>query len=88
MTQSANHHLMNRREALLLGATAGVGAALAPAALAMDNTKTAAHQQEPRPADADICRTRLDTLVGIAIRIYAPLPAEEPSYCGIKLRSC
>jgi para-nitrobenzyl esterase len=47
MTQSANHHLMNRREALLLGATAGVGAALAPAALAMDNTKTAAHQQEP-----------------------------------------
>jgi hypothetical protein len=48
----------------------------------------AAHQQEPRPADADICRTRLDTLVGIAIRIYAPLPAEEPSYCGIKLRSC
>ena len=38
---------MNRREALLLGATAGMSAALGPAALAMDNTKTAAHQQEP-----------------------------------------
>src|ERR1035438_6088299 len=47
MTQSGNNHLMNRREALLLGATAGMSAALGPAALAMDNTKTAAHQQEP-----------------------------------------
>src|ERR1035441_5056359 len=47
MTQSGNHHLMNRREALLFGATASMSAALGPAALAMDNTKTAAHQQEP-----------------------------------------
>src|ERR1039458_3528346 len=47
MTQSGNHHLMNRREALLLGATAGMSAALGPAGLAMDNPKTADHQQEP-----------------------------------------
>jgi para-nitrobenzyl esterase len=44
MKKSDNHHLMNRREVLLFGATAGVSAALGPAALAMDNTKTAAHQ--------------------------------------------
>ena len=36
---------MNRREALLFGAAASVSAALAPAALAMDNTNTAAHQE-------------------------------------------
>jgi para-nitrobenzyl esterase len=38
---------MNRREALLLAAAGGVGVALARPAAAMDNTKTAVHQQEP-----------------------------------------
>jgi para-nitrobenzyl esterase len=36
---------MNRREALMLAAAGGVGAALARPAEAMDNTKTAAHQE-------------------------------------------
>jgi para-nitrobenzyl esterase len=36
---------MNRREALLLSATAGMSVALGTLALAMDNTKTAAHQE-------------------------------------------
>src|SRR5271157_3506965 len=36
---------LNRREALLLAAAGGVGAALARPAAAMDNTKTAAHQE-------------------------------------------
>jgi para-nitrobenzyl esterase len=45
MTQSGNRHLINRREALLLGATAGISVAVGPAAHAMDNTKTAAHQE-------------------------------------------
>jgi para-nitrobenzyl esterase len=35
---------MNRRQALLLPATAGLGAALAETAMASDSTKTAAHQ--------------------------------------------
>jgi para-nitrobenzyl esterase len=47
MPQSENQTLMNRREALLLAAVGGVGAALARPAAAMDNTKTAVHQQEP-----------------------------------------
>src|SRR5271166_1671516 len=37
--------LLSRREALLLSATAGVGVALGQPARAMDNTKTAAHQE-------------------------------------------
>ncbi|MFP5227843.1 MAG: carboxylesterase/lipase family protein [Acidobacteriota bacterium] len=37
--------LLNRREALLLSATAGMGAALARPALASDSTKTGAHQE-------------------------------------------
>ncbi len=36
---------MNRREAMLLSATAGIGAALSSPARAMDNIKTAAHQE-------------------------------------------
>jgi len=37
--------VLNRREALMLSATAGLAAALAKPARAMDNTKTAAHQE-------------------------------------------
>ena len=44
---SENRVKINRREALLLAAAGGVSAALSRPALAMDNTKTAAHQQEP-----------------------------------------
>jgi uncharacterized protein len=46
----------------------------------------AAHQHEPRLADADICRTHLDTLVDIAIRIYAPLPARSLTFLLRRLR--
>jgi para-nitrobenzyl esterase len=42
---SENRTKLNRREALLLAAAGGVGAALARPAAAMDNTKTAAHQE-------------------------------------------
>ena len=36
---------LNRRQALLLSATAGLGAALGGQASAMDSTKTAAHEE-------------------------------------------
>ena len=44
MSNSKNHTPMSRRQALLLPATAGMGAALALPAKASDSTKTAAHQ--------------------------------------------
>ena len=44
MSDSRNRTPMNRRQALLLPATAGLGAALARTAKASDSTKTAAHQ--------------------------------------------
>ena len=44
---SANHNKITRRRALLLSATAGLGAALTGTGRASDSTKTAAHQ-EPR----------------------------------------
>jgi uncharacterized protein YcaQ len=40
----------------------------------------AAHQHGPGPADAAACRERLDALVDVVVRIYAPLP-------GASLRS-
>jgi para-nitrobenzyl esterase len=43
-SNSENRQTLNRRQALLLPATAGVGAALALPAKASDSTKTAAHQ--------------------------------------------
>ena len=43
-SNSENHTRLNRRQVLLLPATAGVGAALALSAKASDSTKTAAHQ--------------------------------------------
>jgi para-nitrobenzyl esterase len=45
MSHSGNRILMNRREVLLLSATAGMGIALSKPTDAMDNTKTAAHQE-------------------------------------------
>lgn len=50
-THSANHNKITRRQALLLSATAGLGAALTGTSQASDNTKTAAHQ-EPRNCSA------------------------------------
>jgi para-nitrobenzyl esterase len=44
MSNSKNDTSMNRRQALLLPATAGLGAALAQTATASDSIKTAAHQ--------------------------------------------
>jgi para-nitrobenzyl esterase len=44
MSDSKSRKPMNRRQALLLPATAGLGAALAQTATASDSTKTAAHQ--------------------------------------------
>ena len=43
-SNSENRTKLNRRQALLLPATAGMGAALAGTAQAADSTKTAAHQ--------------------------------------------
>lgn len=45
MSESGKRILMNRREALLASATAGLSAVLGQPALAMDSTKTAAHQE-------------------------------------------
>ena len=45
MSKSGNRVLVNRREALLLSATAGMSLALGRPALASDSTKTAAHQE-------------------------------------------
>ena len=42
---SASGLVVNRREAMFLSATAGVSIALGKRAIAMDNTKTAAHQE-------------------------------------------
>src|SRR5258708_8128589 len=37
------------------------------------------HQHVLAPADADACRERIDALVDVAVRIYAPLPAASLS---------
>ena len=42
-----NHVRLNRREALILSATAGMGLAMTNQAHASDSIKTGAHQQEP-----------------------------------------
>ncbi|HXR08823.1 MAG TPA: carboxylesterase family protein, partial [Candidatus Acidoferrum sp.] len=42
---SESHHKLNRRQALLLSAAAGLGTALTGRAYASDSTKTAAHQE-------------------------------------------
>ncbi len=41
----------------------------------------AAHQHGIGPTDAATCRARIDTLVDVAVRIYAPLPAQA-SLCS------
>ncbi len=44
-SNSKSRITLNRRQALVLSATAGMGAALGRSAQAMDSTKTAAHQE-------------------------------------------
>jgi para-nitrobenzyl esterase len=56
MSESEDRVLLNRREALLFSATAGLSMALGRPALAMDNTKTAAHQE---PGNFSTPRTAL-----------------------------
>ncbi len=46
----------------------------------------AAHQHEPRPSDIDERRLRIDSLVDVAVRIYAPLPATTLSTLVRRLR--
>src|SRR3954464_1882651 len=46
----------------------------------------AAHQHEPRPSDIDERRVRIDSLVDVAVRIYAPLPATTLSTLVRRLR--
>jgi uncharacterized protein len=46
----------------------------------------AAHQHEPRLDDEDICHARIDALVDIAVRIYAPLPARSLATVVRRLR--
>src|ERR1039458_701940 len=57
-SQSLNRNQISRRQALLLSATAGIGAALTGTASASDSIKTAVHQEPgtcstPRKAVAD-----------------------------------
>jgi len=47
MSNSENRILLNRREALLMSATAGLGLAMSKQAVASDSVKTGVHQQEP-----------------------------------------
>ena len=47
MSNSDQRSLLNRREAMLLSATAGAGLAMGRTAHASDSVKTAVHQQEP-----------------------------------------
>src|ERR1700736_5812600 len=39
-----------------------------------------AHQHAPAPADSSACQARLDALVDVAVRIYAPLPAASLAF--------
>jgi uncharacterized protein YcaQ len=45
-----------------------------------------AHEHEPGPADVAMCRARLDALVDVAVRIYAPLPEASLRFFVGKLR--
>ena len=47
MSNTENRILLNRREALLMSATAGLGLAMSKQAGASDSVKTGVHQQEP-----------------------------------------
>jgi para-nitrobenzyl esterase len=47
MSNSDHRMLLNRREAMLLSATAGMGLAMSRSAHASDSVKTGVHQQEP-----------------------------------------
>jgi uncharacterized protein YcaQ len=45
-----------------------------------------AHQHGPGPADAAACRGRIDQLIDVAVRIYAPLPEASLRFFVRKLR--
>jgi uncharacterized protein YcaQ len=45
-----------------------------------------AHQHGPEPTDAAACRARIDALIDVAVRIYAPLPARSLSFFVRRLR--
>jgi uncharacterized protein YcaQ len=45
-----------------------------------------AHQHGPGATDAAACRARLDALIDVAVRIYAPLPARSLSFFVRRLR--
>jgi uncharacterized protein YcaQ len=45
-----------------------------------------AHRHEIGPADGAACRARLDALVDVAVRVYAPLPAASLLFFVRKLR--
>ena len=47
MSKPENQILLNRREAMLMSATAGLGLALSKQVSASDSIKTGVHQQEP-----------------------------------------
>jgi uncharacterized protein YcaQ len=46
----------------------------------------AVRQHEPRPSDIDLRRLRIDALVDVAVRIYAPLPGTTLSTLVRRLR--
>jgi uncharacterized protein YcaQ len=46
----------------------------------------AAHQHPPGPDDENTCRERIDALVDLAVRIYAPLPARSLEMVVRRLR--
>ena len=45
-----------------------------------------AHRHEPRPTNQAACRARIDALVDVAVRIYAPLPGASLSTLVRRLR--
>ena len=76
-SNSEKHTTLNRRQALLLSATAGMGAVLARPAKASDSTKTAAHQ-EPGIAAPLARRRRTPSMARCAaFSMAAFLPSRE-----------
>ena len=76
---SENRKTLNRRQALLLPATAGIGAALALPAKASDSTKTAAHQapggcSTPRSAVAKTQYGKVRGFVDAGVLTFKGIP--------------
>lgn len=45
-----------------------------------------AHQHQPRPDDKAVCQARIDALVDVAVRLYAPLPGRSLAMVVRRLR--